>query len=147
MRVFEEILFAKTTYNTKTNKESVHLSFSGSAALDASGRKRAQAIFLLLASNWRKTSELIGFLLYVALIKGFLKNLHILSFVQLKSILFNLLCILSFFRTLAVNSVPDFLQDCLVHFPKLGGSSYSHGVPLWKVIKFTVEGHAVYCTR
>ena len=71
----------------------------------------SHALFLLQESNWQKISELFVFVLYVVLKKKISLKVPILSFVWLKSILFNLLCVLgSFFTTLAVNSV--FLVNC-----------------------------------
>ena len=73
MQIFEEILFCKAMYNTKT----IHLSFSSWILAEGrehetdlfvvGGRGQSHALFLLQESSWQKISELFVFLLCVAL--------------------------------------------------------------------------------
>ena len=100
--VFEEVLFFFKLHTTKKhkNKQSVHLAYV-SSMLECWQKQKAFPSTSIPASNWYKLSELIVcFSFFYPVVRSlekedFLQNLHILShFVQLKCVLFNLLCVL-----------------------------------------------------
>ena len=93
MRILEEILFFKATYNTKRNKR-IHLSFASWILAEERGHeidliftgldhlwevRQSRSLFLPQESNWQKISELFVFVLYVALKKRISSKIRILS--------------------------------------------------------------------
>ena len=134
MGIFEEVLYFQAMYNIKTEKQTINslslCQFDAGILAEGKGSHLFQIFFVTHDCNslfcfirnipsLSFSSRIVCFYLVRSLEKvDFLKNLRILScFVQFKSVLFNLLCVLDLFAecrqsTLVSDFFPPWWFEC-----------------------------------